>query len=153
MKGRFPFGAVASLVLVCGLSVAAQEKGDWSAASSSARSITGDISISDAKVFINLNGFTIAQIRKLEPAEVSAVFAAETNGGASGNLYRVNVPANRRFVRHNTLCGSDDTQWMVTSVADRTLHVAFFSGANTPVFTPDAIANSTDLCGTFTYGR
>ena len=38
-------------------------------------------------------------------------------------------------------------------VAGRTLHLAFFSGQKMPVFTPDAIANSTDICGTFLYAR
>jgi hypothetical protein len=81
------------------------------------------------------------------------VFAAESNGSASGNLYRLNIPASKRFLHHNTICGSDDTQWMVTNVTDRTMYVAFFSGANTPEFTPEAMANATDLCGTFTYAR
>ena len=129
-----------------------QEKGDWRAASSNANSITGDIGFSGSKVFINFTPFTIAQIRRLEPSETSAVFAAE-GAGSGGNLYRLNIPASHRFLHHNTLCGSDDTQWMVTSVVDRTLHVAFFSGAETPVFTPEALNNSTDLCGTFTYAR
>jgi len=63
------------------------------------------------------------------------------------------VPAAQRFLHKNSLCGSDDTQWMVTSVADRTLHVAFFSGTETPEFTPEVMTNSSDLCGTFTYVR
>jgi hypothetical protein len=42
---------------------------------------------------------------------------------------------------------------MAAYVAGRTLHLAFFSGQKMPVFTPDAIANSTDLCGTFSYVR
>ncbi len=143
--------AIAGLVFSCGW-LAAQEKGYWRAASSNANSITGDIELSETKVSINFTAFVIAQIRKLEPSETSAIFAAEGAGGG-GNLYRLNIPANRRFQHHNTLCGSDDTQWMVTSVADRTLHVAFFSGPNTPVFTPEALNNSSDLCGTFTFVR
>lgn len=130
----------------------AQEKGYWRAASSNAASITGDIEISETKLSINFTGFTIAQIRHLSPAETSAVFASEPTG-VSGNLFRLNVPARQRFLHKNSLCGSDDTQWMVTSVADRTMHVAFFSGSNTPEFTPETMANSTDLCGTFTYVR
>ena len=140
-----------ALSLICGsLSALAQEKGDWRASSSNAASITGDLALSDTKVFINYTGFTIAQIRHLEPAEISAVFAAEDAAG-SGNLYRLNIPAARRFLHHNSLCGSDDTEWMVTSASGRVLHVAFFSGPDPPVFTPEAIGNSTNLCGTFTY--
>ena len=152
MKQFFSSVTVVSLLIGCALFSSAQDKGDWRAASSNARSITGDIAISDSKVFLNFIGFTIAQIRKLEPAETNTVFASEASSG-SGNLYRLTVPAARRFLHHNTLCGSEDVQWMVTSVSERALHVAFFSGADAPVFTPEAMSNSTDLCGTFSYVR
>ncbi len=95
----------------------------------------------------------MAPIRKLGSAEVAAAFDADSNASGTGNLYRLTVPAAKRFLHHNTLCGSEDTQWMATYVEDRTLHVAFFSGADTPVFTVDALANSTDLCGRFSYSR
>jgi hypothetical protein len=152
MKRLVLAGAVAALFLSGSLFSGAQDKGDWRADSSNARSITGDIGISDSKLFLNFIGFTIAQIRKLEPAETSAVFASEVTSGR-GNLYRLNISAARRFLHKNTLCGSEDVQWMVTSVSDRALHVAFFSAASTPVLTAEAMANSTDLCGTFAYVR
>jgi len=151
MRPLFLPAALISL-LALAASCPAQEKGYWRAASSNAVSITGDIEVSATKLSINFTGFTIAHIRELSPAEASAVFAAEPGGGA-GNLYRLNVPASKRFLHHNSLCGSDDVQWMVTSVAERTLYVAFLSGSNTPEFTPEVMANSTDLCGTFTYVR
>jgi len=150
---RFFLLATFGFLLAGSTSCPAQVKGYWRAASSNAISITGDIEISGAKISINFNSFTIAHIRALSPAETSAVFAAESSGSATGDLYRLNVPASRRFLRHNSLCGSDDVQWMVTSMAERTLYVAFFSGSDTPQFTPEAMANSTDLCGTFTYVR
>ena len=151
MKASSLFAATL-LLLTCLVSSPAQEKGDWRAASSNANSITGDLSLSGSKVLINYIPFAIAQIRTLEPSETNAVFAAE-GAGSGGNLYRLNIPARQRFLHHNSLCGSDDTQWMVTSVSARTLHVAFFSGTNAPQFTPEALNNSTDLCGTFTYAR
>jgi len=140
-------------VLLIAVICSGQEKGYWRASSSTAASITGDIQISDTKLSINFTGFTLAQIRRLSPAETSSVFAAESSGEATANLFRLNIPAAKKFLHRNSLCGSDDVQWMVTSIADRTLYVAFMSGANTPVFTPEAMANSTDLCGTFTYVR
>ncbi len=139
--------------MACSLSSAAQDRGYWRAASSAATTITGDVAISDTKITINFAGFTLAPIRKLGAAEVMAAFDAEAGAGGSGNLYRVTVPAAKRFLHHNTLCGSEDTQWMATYVEDRTLRVAFFSGANAPVLTVDALASSTDLCGMFTYVR
>lgn len=145
--------AIVVVVWACSLTAAAQEKGIWRAASSTAQSITGDVALSEDKLSINFSGFTIAQIRALEPGELSAVFAAEGTAGGSGNLYRLRIPGDKKFMHKNTLCGSEDTQWMVTSVAGHALHLAFFSGEKMPVFTPDAIANTTDLCGTFYYVR
>jgi hypothetical protein len=153
MKRRTLWAIVIS-VLACSLTVAAQEKGIWRAASSTAQSITGDVALSEDKLSINFSGFTIAQIRALEPGELSAVFAAEGGGaGGSGNLYRLRIPGDKKFLHKNTLCGSEDTQWMVTYVAGHALHLAFFSGQKMPLFTADAIANTTDLCGTFYYVR
>jgi hypothetical protein len=151
-KGNFT-GAVAALMMMCALSCAAQDKGYWRAISSSANDITGDIAVSDTRLTINFSPFTLAQIRKLTPAEASAAFGADINEGGSGNLYRLTVPAAKRFLHKNTLCGSEDTQWMATYVTGRTMQVAFFSGDNMPVITPEALANSTDVCGTFGYSR
>lgn len=131
----------------------AQEKGYWRAASTTAVSITGDVSFSDAKVTINFASFPLAQIRKLEAAEIGAVFDADVNASGSGNLYRLNIPGSRRFLRHNTLCGTEDVQWMVTYVVNKDLRVAFFSGSSEPVLQFDSLRNSTSLCGTFSYGR
>jgi hypothetical protein len=138
-------------VLVCCITAVAQDKGYWRATSSTARSITGDVTLSDEKLSINFLSFTIARIRSLEQAEASTLFDAEGTGGGTGSLYRLNVPASKKFLHKNSLCGSDDTQWMVTYVAGRSLQLAFFSGQKPPVFTPEAIADSTDMCGKFGY--
>jgi hypothetical protein len=140
-------------MFACSLSAAAQEQGPWRAASTTAQSITGDVALSDAKLAINFSSFTIARIRALEPGEVSAVFDVDSNIGGRGNLYRLSIPAAKKFLHKNTLCGSEDTQWMAAFVSGRLLHLAFFSGEKMPVFTPEAVANTTDLCGTFSYAR
>ena len=141
----------ATLALACSLN--AQDKGYWRAASNTATSITGDISLGDTKVTINFTTFTMAQIRALNAAEVAAAFDADSNAGGNGALYRLKVPADKRFLHKNTLCGTADTQWMATYVTGRNLKVAFFSGDDSPVLTFEAISNSTDLCGIFTYVR
>lgn len=145
--------ALPALLLACPLTLSAQDQGYWRAASSTARNITGDIAIANAKMTIDLSTYTLAEIRKVTPAEAGAVFAAEGSGDAGGNLYRVNIPATRRFLHKNTLCGSEPTQWMVTNLNQHTLQIAFFSGDTMPTLTPDAMMNSTDLCGTFSYVR
>jgi len=147
----------AASLLLCTLPIAAQERGYWPATSNTARSITGDISLTDQKLVINFVGFTIAHIRALEKSEIAALFDADTNDRvasvAVASLYRINIPASRKFLHKNSLCGGEDTQWMVTYLAGRTLRVAFFSGQKAPVLTLEAIPTSTDLCGTFTYAR
>jgi|SRR5271170_2048817 len=153
MKYERLFYAIVWSALACCVSAGAQEKGLWRADSSTAQAITGDIALSDEKISINFAGFVIAQIRRLEPGEVSAVFDVDSAVGGSGNLYRLNIPASKKFMHRNTLCGTEDTQWMATYVAGRTLKLAFFSGPKAPEFTLNAIANSTDLCGTFSYVR
>jgi hypothetical protein len=141
--------------ILCGAATGAaqQDSGYWRAASSNALAITGDIRIAAAKVTIDYLTFPLAQIRTLTPAEVSAVFDADTNTPIRGDLYRLNVAAEQQFMRHNTLCGSDPTEWMVTFVSGRTLQVAFFSGTEVPVLTVDALSHSTTLCGTYSYMR
>ena len=141
------------LALACSLTCLAQDKGYWRAASSTANSITGDITVSDTKVTIDFFAFQMVQARTLTPTEVAAVFDADANAGVSGKLYHVIIPADRRFLKRNTLCGTEQTEWMVTFFSGGRLQVAFFSGAQAPVFTFDAVGNSTDLCGTFTYSR
>jgi hypothetical protein len=136
---------------VCG--VAQEDRGYWRAASTNAIAITGDVSIGEAKVTINFATFPLAPIRRLKPTEVSSVFDADVNAGIEGSLYRLKVPAGRYMVKHNTLCGDQDTQWMVTYAKGKLLQVAFFSGDDEPVFTFDAVQKSTALCGTYTYAR
>ena len=151
MKRTMLLGVLAGVALVA--CAAAQERGSWRATSNTARSITGDVSLSDEKLVIDFSGYTIAKIRALQPAELSAAFDADSNAGGSGNLYRLNVPATKRLMHKNTLCGTDDTEWMATYVAGRSLQIAFFSGQKLPVLTLEALSDSTNLCGTFSYAR
>jgi hypothetical protein len=143
---------IAAVLLVGSLS-AAQDQGYWRAASTNANAITGDIAISNNRVTLDFFNFPLAPIRTLSSAEVAAAFDADVNAGGNGQLYRLNVPPDKRFLHKNTLCGTEGTQWMATYVSGRTLQVAFFSGSDMPVLTVDALANTTNLCGTFTYAR
>ncbi len=146
----------ATLVLACSISAVAQnqDKGMWYSASQTTNAVTGDIVIKDGKVTINMRSFPLATIRALTPAELSAVFAADQNAGPVGNFYRLLIPAPTQFVHRNTLCGSDDTQWMATYVNGKSLQVAFFSGTELPTLTFEAISGgNANLCGTYIYAR
>jgi hypothetical protein len=152
MKFRAALLAILILTLASAASVFAQESGPWRASSSNARAITGDIVFSANSVAINFNGFTIAQIRSIKTEEVRALFNPDNPIGG-GNLFRVDIPADKKFLHHNTLCGSDSAQWIVTYAQGRDLQVAFFSGATPPVLTFDSLNNSPAICGVFSYVR
>jgi len=150
-KGLLQVGI--GVLVVCSTLCAAQDKGYWRAASSNASKITGDITISESRLTINFTGYSLAPIRKIAAEEVSSVFDVDVNQAGTGNVYRLKIPGDKRFLHHNTLCGSEDVQWMVTYTEDHTLHVALFSGTDVPVLNHDALANSTDVCGVFAYQR
>ena len=149
------FGRLGTVVVVlgCALALAAQEQGAWRAASKTARGITGDVAFGGEKISINFSSFPVAQIRELQPAEITAAFSMEGSAGGSGSLFRTSIPANKKFLNKNTLCGSEETQWVASYVTGKELRLAFFSGAKMPVFTAEAMGSSTDLCGTFAYLR
>lgn len=147
------FCLITALCSCCLYGARAQEKGQWRAASSTARGVTGDIAFAGQKIVLNFAGFTIAQIRELTPAEMSAAFNLGGEAAGSGNLYRTSIPAEKTFQHKNTLCGSEETQWVVTYVQGKSLQLAFFSGPGMPVLTADAMASATNLCGTYAYVR
>jgi len=144
---------IAALLFTGVTAASAQDQGNWRAASSDAKAVTGDIGISEYKLWINFSGFTIAQIRALKPDELLALFNADLSEAGKGNLYRLEIPADKKFSHHNTLCGTQETQWMVTYAHGRELQVSFFSGGAMPVFTVDALNNASSLCGTYSYVR
>ena len=151
MKQSKAFAVVVIFALTCITTLAAQEHGNWRAASSTARSITGDLNIATDKITLNFAIFTVSQIRALQPAEIKATFDLDGEPAGTGSLYKLNIPATQKFLKKNSLCGDETTQWMVTWAAGHNLQVAFFSGGPVPLFTPEAIATTTNLCGVFTY--
>lgn len=152
MRIRLPLVFALAVSFAFQHSARAQESGPWRASSSNARSITGDIDFAPTRVALNFTAYTLAQIRPLQKQEVIALFNPDNPVGG-GNIFRVDIPAEKRFLHKNTLCGSDDTHWIVTYAEGRTLQVAFFSGATLPVLTFDALNNASNLCGVFSYIR
>lgn len=146
-------GLLLLLAVSAGAAGTAQDGGNWRAANSTAKAITGDIALFNQKIALGFSAFTLAQIRSLKPEEILALFNGAGEPGGTGNLYRTSIPAEKRLLHKNTLCGSEETQWVVTYATGKELEVAFFSSAKMPVLTPEAMANTTDLCGTFTYVR
>jgi hypothetical protein len=156
MMMRKIFGILALAVAMMnarGTQAQQPEKGYWRAASGTAASITGDIAISGSKLSIDFGVIPFSPVRGLKPEEVSAVFDEAIDSAGPGSLYRVNVPAARRFLHHNTLCGTADTTWMATYVKGKTLEITFFSGEDPPVMKFEVLQNATNVCGTYTYVR
>src|SRR5579883_343446 len=116
MRRNFLLLLIMGLLQAGSLTVLAQELGYWRATSNTAQSITGDIAFSDAKLLMNFSTFPIVQARALSSAEVSAVFDADSNSPAKGHLYKIDIPAQKKFLHKNTLCGQEETQWMATYV-------------------------------------
>lgn len=144
---------IAATLLICCLPLAAQEQGYWRAASSNAKAITSDVQISTQRIAIALLNFTMVRVRVLEKPELSAAFDADPRGNGTGSLFRLDISARQKFLGKNTLCGSEDTKWMATYVSGNSMQLAFYSGDKPPVFTLDALANSSDVCGVFSYIR
>ena len=140
-------------IFLCSLVSPAQEKGLWRPVSKTARSITGDVAFGGDKISINLSSFTVAQIRALTAPEILTAFNVDAPPTGVGNLYRTDIPSTKKFAGRNTLCGSENAQWIATYVSGKDLNIAIFSGSAMPVFTVAAMANTTSLCGTFTYTR
>ena len=144
-------------LLFCSLSYTvpafAQDSGYWRASSNTAKSITGDVALTGEKFSINFTTYWIAQIRTLTPSELSAAFNLDADAPGTGNLYRLSIPAEKKLLHKNTLCGAEPTQWLATYSTGRTLQLAFFSTSKMPVFTPEAMTNNSDLCGVFAYQR
>lgn len=149
---RFRFVLIATAVLAFAFSARAQEDGPWRATGTTARSITGDVIFSPLKITMNFTSFTIAKIRSLKSEEVLALFNPDSPTGG-GNIFRVDIPAAQKFLHHNTLCGSESTQWIVTFAQGRDLHIAMFSGATPPVLTVEALNDAPNLCGIYSYVR
>ena len=150
---RTPIKPILTTLLFFTVVAFAQEIGYWHASSQTARTITGDIALSTEKLTVNFLAFPIARIRALTPAEIDAGFNPDPGTPGSASLYRLDVPAAQKFLHKNTLCGTDETKWMVTYVTGRVLHVALFSDDKPPVFTHEALTDSPTLCGTFAYER
>lgn len=141
-----------TMLLATTVPAMAQDDGYWKATSKTARSITGDIVLRGERLTINFTGFTIAQIRTLEAAEINTVFNTEATE-PGGNLYRLNIPAEKTFLHRNTLCGTEPTQYMATYRTGKELQLAFFSGSAVPKMDPESLAKSTNLCGTYLFNK
>jgi hypothetical protein len=127
----------------------------WSAMSTTAMSITGDVTLSPTDLTMAGTGYPLTHVATVPAQQRAGIgqFIAVTEPAAV-DLYRIKIPGARKLRNGNTLCGGNDVAWLlVVSGSGPTLALAFFSGAAQPPLDPNALSNSTALCGTFTYGH
>jgi hypothetical protein len=127
----------------------------WSAMSTTAMSITGDIAISANDLTMAGADYPLTHVAAAptqQRAGIGQVVAITQPTGA--DLYRVKIPGALKLQNGNTLCGGKDVTWLVVvSGSGPTLALAFLAGSAQPSLDGSALSNSTALCGTFTYGR
>lgn len=129
--------------LALALAPASAKAEHWTAVSTTAMGVTGDLAISPGRVVLSGHVFRTGPATKvhgfiayLEPPPVDA------------EIRPVISPTNPRLLRGNHLC-SAPTRWIVTwRTADGGLGLSAFTGRAKP-----HDVRSADSCGTYTYGR
>jgi len=132
---------IASLLAACPV-LAAPGVERWSATSTTAMAITGDITLSPTRLSAAGKSFPLA-IAADDPA------FGTTTGPVPARILKVTRPADPVLLRGNRLCGSP-VRWIVVyrSDAGRSLNLAAFTGEARPTG-----ESGPSLCGTFLYGR
>jgi len=126
-------------------------------------SITGDIKSTPTTLTIAGHKLELRLVRQLnhdDTANAAALLDTKITPNLIGVLYQTHLSAGTKLQGNNTLCGKNDTTWIVIllsqsnaprSTAD--LYLANFSGSGEPDLRPSAIATSTHLCGTYWYEK
>jgi hypothetical protein len=133
----------------------------WTAISTTAMAITGDIKSTDTSLTIADHRLELHLVRNLDEEDLKNALILLNKRfipSIHGALYQISLAANLKLRGSNTLCGKSRTSWVVQihSPARKTtehenLYLAFFSGDQEPNLTPSVINTSTGLCGTYWY--
>ncbi len=126
----------------------------WTAVSKTAMGVTGDLLVRPRSVAMAGHTIPLAFLHTLAGAplqQAAALFPVPVNSRLRGALYKVSVPATTSFMRRNTLCGKQRTTFFVLLTDGSDLQLAMFAGRNEPNLSANAVANSTEFCGTYSY--
>jgi hypothetical protein len=131
----------------------------WTAMSNTAMSITGDIELSSNELTLAGKSYALVLVSNIAAPQLAA--AGEIVAMAqptTASLYKLSIPAGTKLVNGNTICGPNAANWLLTVIGtgppaqtDQMLSLAFFSGSGKPDLA--SAANSTSLCGTFSYSH
>ncbi|MBN8809410.1 MAG: hypothetical protein J0I47_14405 [Sphingomonas sp.] len=139
----YKFGlTTAILLLIPAAAFAAAGVERWSATSTTAMAITGDITLSPTRLVANGKVFPL-----VVAADVTDF--ASTTGPQAARILRVTKPVNPVLRNGNRLCGSP-VRWIAVYRTDRgrNLNLSAFSGVRRPTG-----ETGTGTCGTFLYSR
>lgn len=125
----------------------------WTAASTTAMSITGDIAITPKGISFARKTFKIRLVREIDKAHLDDAGRIADAGESppSARLYRILIPRTTILLNKNTMCGPHDAKWVLAVYGNRALSLAFFSGGTEPNLDYQSVAVSHDLCGTYSY--
>lgn len=115
--------------------------GVWSATSTTAMSITGDITVTDAALRFE-DGQRMAWAFEDRQTGDWAGLGQQVEGA----IYKVAEPADPTLLRGNTLCGQPVTYIVLSPVEAGDLGMSVFTGASAP-------ANTDDFCASYFYSR
>ena len=126
----------------------------WTAISNTAMGVTGDLTVTPRSVTMAGRTLQLALLHTLagpQLGQAAALFPVAVTSKLRGALYKVSIPATAAFKSSNTLCGKQATTFFVLLTDGSDLELAMFSGKNEPNLSANAIANSTEFCGTYSY--
>lgn len=115
--------------------------GAWSATSTTAMSITGDITVTDAAL-----QFADGQRMAWTLEDRRAGDWAGLGQQVEGAIYKVAEPADPTLLRGNTLCGQPVTYIVLSLVEAGDLGMSVFTGASAP-------SDADGLCASYFYAR
>jgi hypothetical protein len=129
------------------------DTGKWTAASTTAMSITGDITITPTSISFAHKTFKIRLVREIDKAHLDDAGRIADAGDSppSARLYRIQIPRTTILLNENTMCGPNDAKWMLAVYEKKAISLAFFSGETEPNLDYQSVAVSHDLCGTYGY--
>lgn len=131
-----------SAILLCAPGMAAPGVERWTAISTTAMGITGDIALSPTRLLAAGKAFSLAVV-----ADVTEF--ATNEGPQAARILRVTRPINPVLKNGNKLCDAP-VRWIAVYRSDhgKNLNMAAFTGARQPNG-----ETGSNLCGTFLYAR
>jgi hypothetical protein len=129
-------------------------KQKWVAASTTALSITGDVTLTPHKIVMSHKEFPLTPAREIDKQRLYDVGQILDYGQAppSARLYKTRISGRSHLVNGNTICGpNEDARWVLVVESNDNLSLAFFSGESEPNLDYHVVRVSYYLCGTYSY--